>query len=54
MERRAFLQETFLQYSKVTVLTRRYSFRAASPARQQIPWGKVILTAAPRAGHTLL
>lgn len=29
--------ETWLQYSKVTVLTRRYSFRAASPARQHTP-----------------
>lgn len=28
--------ETWLQYSKVTVLTRRYSFRAASPARQHM------------------
>lgn len=27
------LTKTFLQYSKVTVLTRRYSFRAASPVR---------------------
>lgn len=36
----AFSQETFLQYSKVTVLTRRYSFRATSPERQQVPRGR--------------
>lgn len=29
--------ETFLQYSTVMVLTRRYSFRAASPVRQCMP-----------------
>lgn len=35
--------ETWLQYSKVTVLTLRYSFRAASPARKHTPLVNLLL-----------
>lgn len=41
-----FPLEASLQYSKVTVLTRRYSFKASSPARR-VPLGNRMLATAP-------